>query len=151
MSPVLTLRTPQEQAARWRQGRTAADAELKALALENSKAKFLASCIRKFQPQETNLVTEKLPGYSWHQWGEACNCVWVDPSGRVNWNTHQLGNNGYHVIAEEAAKLGLFTGGAAGGKTPFHLNWGHIQLRDYDVLTLGVEAIEAEMKKRFCR
>lgn len=150
MSPYFTLRTPQEQASLWRQGRSNTDTALKALALENAKAPFLAECLRSNQPQETNLVTNALPGYSWHQWGEACDCVWIDGANKVNWNTRQIvgGVNGYQIYAEEAVKIGL----TAGGCFTNLKDWTHVQLRkDPSPSSLGIEVIEAEMKRRFTR
>ena len=148
MSPYFTLRTPQEQGSEWRQGRSIADAELKALALENAKAPFLAACIRNNQPKETNKVTNAIPGYSWHQWGEACDCCWIDFNNKVNWSTTQVinGVNGYQVYAEEAKKMGL----TPGGYWTNLKDWPHVQLRpDASPASLGVIAIDAEMKKRF--
>ena len=148
MAPFLTLRTPQEQASLWRQGRTAADAELKALALQNAKAPFLANCLRENVPRETNLVTDVLPGYCWHQWGEACDCVWVDKGNRVNWHVKQLvcGVNGYQVFVEEINKAGLTSGSAF--EKP---DWPHVQLQKDKPIDLGLPLIESEMKKRFDR
>jgi peptidoglycan LD-endopeptidase CwlK len=148
MSPFFTLRTPLEQAALWKQGRTATDAELKSLALENAGAHYLAECLRKVQPKETNRVTDALPGYSWHQWGEACDCAWLDSNNKITWNAEKKlgGVNGYQLYAEEAVKLGL----TAGAHFTHLKDYPHVQLRSDDSpSSLGLVAIDQEMKKRF--
>jgi len=149
MSPYFTLCTPQEQGALWKQGRTITDSELKVLALENAKAPFLAHCIRTAIPKETNLITDMIPGYSWHQWGEACDCVWVDFAHRVNWNPKQLqdGKNGYQIYTEEAEKLGL----TPGGQFAIGVDWPHVQLRKEQLPTANITEIDAEMKRRYNR
>lgn len=114
MEVLTTLISPLEQAALWKQGRTATDAELKALALDNAGAHYLASLIRQAQPKETNLVTDALPGCSWHQWGEAACCVWIDKRNKLNWSPHAREGfnpyNGYDILAEEAAKVEIIHG-----------------------------------------
>jgi peptidoglycan LD-endopeptidase CwlK len=150
MSPFFTLRTPQDQGALWRQGKTPADAELKALALDNVKARFLAQCIRNNPPKETNNVTDAIPGYSWHQWGEAVDCCWVDVNRKVNWSYVRVvdGVNGYQIYAQEAEKLGL----TAGGRWDTKADWPHVQLRpERDPSHLGIETINQEMQKRFSK
>lgn len=151
MNPYFTLRTPQEQGSVWRQGRTQTDAELKAMALDHAGAPFLAQCIRENQPKETNLITNALPGFSWYQWGEACDCVWVDNNKKLNWNPIQKinGVNGYQLFAEEAVKLGLSPGGYWEKKP----EWPHVELRPRPnpVSYYTTQEINAEMEKRFVK
>jgi peptidoglycan L-alanyl-D-glutamate endopeptidase CwlK len=126
MRPYDGLRNPQSQGKLWRQSRSTEQITKKTAELKAEGADFLASCIEKAGPQSGPNVTNAIPGYSWHQWGEAVDLFWL-VNGEANWSTTQLinGKNGYHVMAEEAVKLGLDAG----------LSWTsfpdapHIQLR----------------------
>ena len=154
MEPLVTLVSPVEQSCLWKQGRTAVDAELKALALENAKAHFLATAMRQATPKATNIVTQDLPGYSWHQWGEAVVCVWIDRVNKLNWSPNvregMYNLNGFEIYAEQARKAGLTCGNKF---DDVDRSWAHVQLRPEqspgDLYTLL--EIDAEMKKRFDR
>ncbi len=78
----------------------------------NAGAEFLAFCIESVGPQSGPEVTKAPPGLSWHQWGEAFDSFWV-VNGDAEWSTTRKinGLNGYHVYAEEAAKIGVTPGG----------------------------------------
>lgn len=149
MEPVSTLVSPVEQAALWKQGRSATDAELKAMSLENAKARFLAECLRRGIVRETNLVTDDLPGFSWHQWGEAASVVWVDGQNKLNlspdFKEYQKDGqklNGYQVFVEECLKVELFAGAS----------FNTVQFRSGTPSThYSVQDIDKEMKKRFAR
>lgn len=145
-----TIVTPTEQASLWQQGRTKTDAGLKILALENANAPYLADCFRRSQPQETKLVTDQLPGFSWHQWGEAASVIWVDGTGRLNWSNTKICEaiNGYHVLAEEAEKLGLVSASRYGDG--FN-EWSTVQFRPFKSPgdMYPIVEIDTEMKKRF--
>jgi hypothetical protein len=154
MEVITTIITPLEQASYWRNGRSATDAELKMKALQNASASYLAECMRNAKAQTTNRNTDTLPGCSWHNWGEAVLCVWVDAMHKVNWSPTQRQTkyyiNGYQIFAEEAIKLGLTHGSTIGS---FDKNWAHVQFRKEasptDLYTLP--QIDAEMKKRYYR
>jgi hypothetical protein len=141
--PIVTLLTPLDQARLWKQGRTAIDAELKSLALENVQASYLADCIRTAKVHETNLVTNDIPGQSWHQWGEAATVVWIDNNQKLNYSptykAYPTNLNGYAVFGEEAVKLGLVMS-----------RYSEVQLRpktpeDY----YNIKSINDEMQKRY--
>ena len=146
IEPLLTIVTPTEQASKWKQGRTVTDAELKVMALTHAGAPFLADCMGKAKPKETNLVTEELPGCSWHQWGEAALVVWIDGSRKLNFSPdfkeRPTNQNGYVVFAEECVKLGLYMG-------KFNVAQYRPESLPTDVYDL--RAIDAEMRKRFGR
>lgn len=152
IEPLVTIVSPTEQGSKWQQGRTPTDAELKVMALDKANAHFLASCIRDTKARETRLVTDALPGFSWHQWGEAVTFVWVDSIGKLNWSIktidRQTKENGYMVLAEEAKKLGLTHGSLF---LDLDHNWGTVQLRPEatPAKVYNVTEIDAEMKKRF--
>lgn len=112
MVPYQMLRTPQLQAHYWKRGRTQKEAAEAIRLLKSNQAFFLAHCVEVANTQHTNIVTDALPGCSWHQWGEAIDCYWLLDEMKV-WDLHTRdsnGLNGYGVYAEEAKKLGLEAG-----------------------------------------
>jgi len=111
MCPYEGVRSPFGQARYWRRSRTDEETWKEIRRLEESGASFLAHCIESVGPQEGKQVTNALPGYSWHQWGEALDCFWWVNNEMV-WDTELLvdGLNGYAVYGEEAKKLGLDCG-----------------------------------------
>jgi peptidoglycan LD-endopeptidase CwlK len=126
MVPTFAIRTPLEQAKLWRQSRTGAVITQEIQKLRDAGAGYLADCLLHAGPQQGEPVTNALPGLSWHQWGEALDCVWI-VNGKENWSTDLLvhGRNGYAVYASEAQKLGL----TAGGHWRTLKDWPHVQLR----------------------
>lgn len=111
MIPYETIRSPFQQAKYWCQSRTALEIDLAVSKFKKQKAYFLASCIEVAGVIEGPKITNALPGYSWHQWGEALDCFWqVD--GKAIWDCEILinGINGYQVYAAEAKKLKLEAG-----------------------------------------
>jgi hypothetical protein len=115
--------------------------------LKDSGALFLAFCIEDVGPQDGPHVTNAIPGYSLHQWGEALDCVWIVNGAREFSVSKKVnGKNGYRVYAEEAANLGL----TAGGFWPDFPDWAHVQLHpgtpDSKFTLLE---IDAEMRRRF--
>lgn len=126
MIPYFTTRTPYEQARLWRQSRATDEIKAKIIQLRADGAPFLAHCLESVGPQNGPPVTHALPGFSFHQWGEALDSFW-NVDGRAIWSTTQEinGIQGYHVYAEEAKKLGL----EAGGYWMNFQDWPHVQLR----------------------
>lgn len=106
-----TVRGPFRQARLWRQSRTRETIVAKIAELRAEGAPFLAHCLESVGPQHGPEVTRALPGLSWHQWGEALDCVWV-VDGAAVWSTTRRVNgvNGFAVYAEEARALGLTAG-----------------------------------------
>lgn len=146
VEPIATLVSPIEQAGLWKQGRSAIDAELKGLWFDNAKARYLATALRQGIVKATNVVTEDLPGFSWHQWGEAISVVWVDGQGKLNLSPNYLEHpqrlNGYKVFVEECEKMGLVAGPT----------FNSVQLRAGNVTDhYTVDQINAEMQKRYSR
>jgi hypothetical protein len=148
MEPNFAIRTPVEQAALWRRSRTGDEVAQEIQRLRNAGAGFLADCIVAAGPQNGEHVTNAGPGMSWHQWGEALDCVWI-VNGKPNWSTDLLddGKNGYAEYARLAKELGL----TAGGYWKSFKDWPHVQLRKagspLSVLTL--QQINDTMKERF--
>jgi peptidoglycan LD-endopeptidase CwlK len=148
MRPFCTLRDPLAQARLWRQSRTIEEISLKITDLKNKGADFLAGCLDSVGPQNGKHVTNALPGLSWHQWGEAIDCMWV-VDGSAEWSVYKKvdGINGYRHFAEIAAGLGLTPGGTWKG----FKDWPHVQLRmeSNPAKCMSIVRIDAEMKARF--
>jgi hypothetical protein len=111
MRPNQGVRTPFEQAKFWRQSRSIEEIRKKISELKAKQAPFLAHCIESIGPQHGDHVTNAIPGFSWHQWGEALDCFWL-LNGKAIWDlkTQHNGLNGYMVYANEAKKLKLDAG-----------------------------------------
>lgn len=111
MRPFEFLRHPLVQGKYWKQSRPAAEIAARITDLRDQGAHFLAQCLEKSTAGTGPAITNALPGYSWHQWGEAIDCCWM-MEGVVIWDTDKKVNgvNGYQVYAEEAIKLELYPG-----------------------------------------
>ena len=109
MIPYEKLRSPQIQAQFWAQGRTVSEIQTEIKKLEKEKAFFLGECLENAEIKEGKIITNVLPGYSWHQWGEAVDCYWLKDD-RRNWDLDlrdENNQNDYEVYANEAKKLEL--------------------------------------------
>jgi peptidoglycan LD-endopeptidase CwlK len=147
MRPSAGLRDPFEQARLWRQSRAIEEIRTQIASLRTSGANFLAHCLESVGPQHGDPVTNALPGYSWHQWGEAVDCFWLLDD-RAEWSTTRTvnGENAYKVYAREATDLGL----TAGGLWARLKDWPHVQLRKASSpSTLGAVEIDRVMQERF--
>lgn len=148
MQPTFAIRTPLEQAKLWRQSRTTDVVNQKIAELRSQDADFLADCIVNAGPQNGAHVTNAIPGASWHQFGEAVDCVWI-LNGKFNWSTDLLfnGKNGYAVYTQQAKALGL----NAGGLWKSFKDWPHVQLRGANspLNSLTLKQINDTMKTRF--
>lgn len=149
MRPYFSLRTPEQQARLWRQSRTAEEIAPTIQWLEQSGAPFLAKVLDKVGSQAGPHVTNALPGFSWHQWGEAVDCFWVVDNG-AEWSATKMidGQNGYRVYAAKAEALGL----NAGGHWKSLREWPHVQLRKAaspNSAGLTLAEINQKMEKKF--
>jgi peptidoglycan LD-endopeptidase CwlK len=107
MHPYFGLRDPVTQAKLWRQSRLTSEIDAKRRLLVASGAPFLARCIDAAGPQSGPWATNAIPGYSWHQWGLACDCVWMR-AGKGTFDSNiDLANNGYRIYAARAPLHGL--------------------------------------------
>jgi len=148
LRPYAALRSPFVQARLWRQSRTREEILAKIRQLREAGAPFLAHCLGSVGPQYGEHVTNALPGFSWHQWGEALDCFWV-VDGTAEWSTSRTadGLNGYRVYAEEAERLGL----TAGGHWTSLKDWPHVQARPdgHPGAVYTLDQIDAAMVKKF--
>lgn len=129
MRPNEGLRTPFQQAKYWRQSRTWETVFAEITRLRKAGAFYLAYCLEVVGPQYGKVgdhITHAIPGYSFHQWGEALDCYWV-VNGVAEWSTTKKvgGDNGFKVYAREAQKIHL----TAGGLWTSFKDWPHVQLR----------------------
>lgn len=148
MRPNEALRDPWRQAKLWRQSRTIQEINDKIAELRSKGAPYLADILENVGPQHGPYVTGSPPGFSWHQWAEACDCFWV-VNGRAEWSEKKKinGLNGYAVYAEEAGTLGL----DAGGLWSKFKDWPHVQFRAdrSPAVKLSFSQIDAETKARW--
>ncbi|MFT3953614.1 MAG: M15 family metallopeptidase [Piscinibacter sp.] len=148
MRPSAGLRDPFAQARLWRQSRAIEEIGAAIEKLRDAGAEFLAHCIESVGPQHGDPVTNALPGYSWHQWGEAVDCFWL-LDGKAEWSTTKKlnGFNAYRVYADEAEAVGL----VAGGHWTSFKDWPHVQLRPEasPAKKLTPVEVDAAMKARF--
>jgi len=144
MHPYFGLRHPRVQAKLWRQSRSAAEIAEGRAKLAAGNAPFLLKCLDDAGPSRGPWATNALPGESWHQYGEAMDCVWIR-NGVEEWSADIDGDaNGYRVYASEAAKLGMTTLGSIG-------DWGHVQIpaASSPLKQYTLEQIDGIMKAKF--
>jgi hypothetical protein len=150
MRPFYTLRTPFEQGKLWRQSRSSQQVREKIAELKSKGAIFLAHCIDSVGPQNGRHVTNAIPGFSWHQWGEAVDCFWL-LDGKAEWSVRKKVNgvNGYVNYAEKAKLAGL----TAGGLWSSFKDWPHLQKRKESNpgRIFSLMEIDQEMEKVFAR
>ena len=136
MRPYFGVRDCLTQAKLWRQSRSREEIKAKILELRGDGATYLAGCIEKAGPQSGRHATDAIPGLSWHQWGQALDCFWLD-GGKASWQ-----GAGYDVYREEAAALGLTT-----------ISWehDHVQLRPEGspLQVFSIVDIDLRMQARF--
>lgn len=116
--PYFGLRTLQEQAILWRQSRTSAIVAAQIQSYRDHACDFLADIMEDVGPHNGPHVTNALPGYSWHNWGQAMDCVVT------------LGS--YSDYANQACLLGL----TAGYNFKSFPDLGHVQLNAREIPSL---------------
>lgn len=121
--PYYGIRTLEAQAKLWRQSRPTSEINAEISSLRKIQCDFLADVLEKVGPQPTGrLVTNAIPGLSWHNWGEAMDC-YILVGGKANW---QSWNYGQYGISAKA--VGLRWGGDF--STP---DWGHVQMNQKEL------------------
>lgn len=126
MRPYVTVRTPLEQAKLWRQSRTRREIDTLLALWQRLGLDYLAAVLEQAGPQYGPEVTQAKPGFSWHQWGEAVDCVWI-VGGAAVWSAQPgrtRDRNGYRRYTEHAIAAGLTAGGVWKQR-----DWPHLQLR----------------------
>lgn len=133
MVPFFGLRSLQDQAKLWRQSRTSEEVHQAIGELRERGADYLASVMQDVGPTFGRWATNAAPGLSWHNWGEALDCLWVKYKGRPTSPAERDGREGegYRTYANIAMDCGL----AAGYN--FRCKDGvHIQLRSHEIPSL---------------
>lgn len=143
------LRTPEAQARLWRQSRSREEIRAAVAHLKQAGAYFLAEVLERVGPCHGPPVTKALPGLSWHQWGEAADCLWI-VDGVAEWSLTRIvaRDNGYLALARTAEAAGL----EAGGTWTRFPDWPHVQKRKQaSPLSAGLslKEIDAAMQARF--
>ncbi|UXI04707.1 M15 family metallopeptidase [Photobacterium sp. TY1-4] len=148
MRPFFTIRSPFDQAKLWRQSRSTFQVDSKINQLRSQGADFLAHCIESVGPQSGRHVTNAIPGFSWHQWGEAIDCFWL-VDGKSEWSTRKKvnGMNGYVNYATRARDAGI----NSGGFWRSFKDWPHLQMRNESNprRVYSLSEINNQMKLRF--
>lgn len=149
MVPTFTLRSPSEQAVFWRQSRSIVEINQAIEMLKAESAFYLASVLEGVGPHSGPHVTNGLPGNSWHQWGEALDCMWEVDGKFIDSDLKKVnGMNGYQVYAATAKSQGL----DSGYYWKSFRDSGHVQLRGAaNPHSSGISwaDIDAQMKARF--
>lgn len=104
--PYSTLRTAEEQAKLWRQGRSSGEIQAEIQRLASQGAPELSRVLESVGPQYGDRVTNALPGESWHNYGKACDC-YVEEDGEAIWDAN---HPGYRIYAHFATLRGLTAG-----------------------------------------
>lgn len=147
LRPIQGLRDPWTQARYWRQSRTTAQINAAIASLRKKKAGYLADVLESVGPQNGPAITKALPGFSWHQWGEAVDFAWyVDGVYQGGTPTPGDDRNGYVRLGKAATAAGLVHGGTAWG-----WDWPHVQLsrRSSPLAVHTHDVIAARIKERW--
>lgn len=97
--PFCTLRDPFDQAREWRKGATAQEIAHECGKLREQGAPRIAACIESVGPQFGRKTTNAMPGFSWHQFGEAIDCFLL-VRGKADWNAEGAGYKAYAQVAK---------------------------------------------------
>lgn len=144
MRPYFGIRTAQQQAKLWRQGRTATEIDAQVAKLQDEGCHFLADCIEMAGAQNGQRVTNAIGGLSWHNYGLALDCEWI-VNGAVEWSTSALGAlNGYKVYDAMAPQFGLISGQHWGDFDHVEMTKARSPLGQYTM-----QEIDAMMRSKF--
>lgn len=115
-----TDRTPEEQAALFRQGRSLAAIERQVAMLDKGSFSRLVKILNDCPPQFQRLVvTNASPGESWHNWGAAFDAVPIYKN-HCEWD--RLEDRYYSPFFQDACKrIGLYWGASFGDYPHFQL------------------------------
>lgn len=139
MQPFYTLRGPEIQGKLWCQSRTVEEVQARRSTLELARAPIIASYLDVDFANTGRWATNALPGMSWHQWGEAVDCVIV-VGGAAVWVSGMYAS----VYGAEAKKLGLTPGALwTTARDPVH-----VQLRRASNPMTGELTTWAELEKK---
>lgn len=122
--PYSGVRTVQEQAILWRQSRPTLIIDQQIALFRENNCNFLADVLHNVGPHYGKWATNALPGYSWHNWSQAMDCLIVeDPA-----NQEEDPANEYEIYADTAIEFGL-----TAGYYFRHFDGGHVQLNNKEI------------------
>jgi hypothetical protein len=117
--PFSSRRGPMVQGRMWCQSRTLVEVQSQRKLLEGAGARTLASYLQDQWASTGRWSTDRLPGQSWHQWGEACD-FFIEVGGKAVWTDGRFAE----VLGKAARDLGLESGALwARGKDPCHVQF----------------------------
>ncbi len=97
---------PKQQAVLWRQSRSDSQIDDQINALDQEEAPYLAYLLRSVRAKPGVHVTDELPGFSWHNWGQAYTFSVLGEDGRDVPDNSNL----YKKVAEIAKAINLESG-----------------------------------------
>lgn len=106
---------PKEQASLWKQSRSDSQIDTQIAELDAAGASFLVKLLSDVSPKPGVHMTDELPGYSWHNWGQAYIYTVLGEDGRDLMPT----SNVYQKTAEIAKGVGLMAGYYLRPKQPY--------------------------------
>lgn len=136
MVPKEGLRSLETQGKYWRQGRSFAEIMSKVNYLKENDAPYLASIIEKVGPQHSlKKVTDAIPGYGWHNWGYALDCL-VSDDGTDKNLVMSSDDPRYKIYADVASSVGMGAGYYFTRKGAPFVDAGHIQYYNKEIPSL---------------
>lgn len=138
--PYFGIRDVYVQAKFWRQSRSSLQITKAFDWLKSKNAPWLAKVLMDVGPQYGRWCTNALPGFSWHQYGEAIDCFVLE-NDKAIWDVK---HPGYRIYAREAELLGLTSGYYWRKRDAVH-----VQLRSERLLKIySVQEINNLMEKQ---
>lgn len=125
--PDSGFRTLESQAILWRQSRSTVEIVAQIQKYKEQGCDFLAHVLDSVGPRYGPHATNALPGVSWHQWGEAMDCLVTLPT-----SPHATQSDIYKSYGVSAIQLGL----TAGYNFKTFQDMDHVQLRAAEVSDL---------------
>ena len=124
--PYYGYRTLEQQAILWRRSRHVDEVNEKIESLKSQYCDYLASILEGVGPQPMGpWATDAIPGFSWHNWGQAVDFYWLMDNKNVCWDGKGVG---YKVLGQQADLLDLRWGGNFSSP-----DYGHVQLNHQEV------------------
>lgn len=129
MVPTYGIRTLEAQAKLWRQSRSTKEIAIEIQTLYGVEAPYLAKILAEVGIQPTKpWATNAIPGLSWHNWGQALDCMHKLDDGSFEEDGDAPG---YKVYGQFAKGLGLRWGGDFTKADP-----GHVQLNQKELTSI---------------
>lgn len=160
IEPSLGFRSLQDQATLWKSGRSMDSIEDAIDHLKTVKCDYLALILEKSSlpkiikkqddegneiDEEPKILTDYLPGFSWHNWGEAMNFHFLDYLNRPRLPTDPFQLD---VIAQAAKELKLTPGYYMQPEQPYHVQFSGLNVGETYPPKHVNDHFEAKLKKQ---